>query len=84
MWKEGIKQRIKFAKDKGKRRTAITQTFDSMVDNGLYYGYTNGGYALILLFRSSFFTLPEQTDELFNHEKVILAKLQAFLETTEW
>ena len=62
MWKGGIKKRIRFAKNTRARggeeiaeeaiAVVTTQTSDSIVDNGLSYGYVNGGNALILLFHS--------------------------------
>lgn len=72
---ETIKERIKVSKENGKRKeemaeeaiaAVVTQTFDHMVDQGLSYGYLNGGNTFIFLFIS-----PGKPQTLY-YEKVIL------------
>lgn len=72
---ETIKERIRVPKENTKSEgdiaeeiiaAAVTQTFDHMVDQGLSYGYLNGGNTFIFLFIS-----PGKPQTLY-YEKVIL------------
>lgn len=69
---EKIKERIRVPKENSKDlaeeaiAAVVTQTFDHMVDQGLSYGYLNGGNTFIFLFIS-----PGKPQTLY-YEKVIL------------
>ena len=69
-----IKERVTVSKEKGRRKeemaeeaivVVVTQTFDYMVEQGLSFGYVDGGNAFIFLFM-----YPGKTDTLY-YEKVI-------------
>ena len=70
-----IIHRVKLSTDKGERgkekaeeaiAIVVTQTYDYMIDQGLSYGYVNGGKTFIFLF-----VRPEDPHTLY-YEKLIL------------
>lgn len=72
---ETIKERTKFSTEKSKRKeemakeaiaVVVTQTFDYMVNQGLFYGYINEGSSFIFLF------INPDTPKTLYYEKVIL------------
>lgn len=85
---ETIKERIRVPKKNAKSEgdiaeeiiaAVVTQTFDHMVDQGLSYGYLNGGNTFIFLFIS-----PGKPQTLY-YEKVILEAVSttSFIDSDE-
>ena len=75
---EAIIQRVKLSTDKGEKKKemaenaiamVVTQTYDYMIDQGLSYGYVNGGKTFIFLF-----ICPDDPQTLY-YEKFILEDL---------
>lgn len=67
-WVKFSTDKVKMDKEKTEKVIAIvvTQTYDYMIDQGLSYGYVNGGNLFIF-----FFVHPEDSQTVY-YEKVIV------------